>query len=343
MNTDQLLSRRDLIFWLFEVGRTNETLSQPPYSDFSREDIEAMLDAVSEVAASEFSDMAEILDANEPDLRDGEIWNHPSLAPAIQNYLASGFHSAGFAPQWGGMGLPYAVTQVLGLPVVSHAGSGNGYLFLTAAAANMLDVVGSDDQKARYMPKLVSGEWFGTMMLSEPQAGSSVGDIRTRAVRQDDGTYHLTGSKMWISGGDQSLSENIVHMVLAKIENEDGSLTPGSAGVSLFLVPKYLPDAEGRPGRKNGIQISGVNHKMGQRGTVNTVPVLGDGEPCVGELLGEPGKGMAGMFHMMNEARIGIGLSAALLSWNGYRYSLDYARDRTQGRPLDAPPTSPQV
>ena len=343
MNTDQLLTRRDLVFWLFEVGRTDDTLSRPPYSDFSREDIEAMLDAVTELAAAEFSGIADVLDAHEPELREGEVWNHPSIGPALQNYIDSGYHCAGFAPRWGGMGLPYAVTQVLGLPAAAHAGSGIGYLFLTAAAANMLDVVGSEDQKARYLPKLVSGEWFGTMMLSETQAGSSVGDIRTRAVRQADGSYHLKGSKMWISAGDHTLAANIVHMVLAKIENEDGSLTPGTAGVSLFLAPKFLLDEDGQPGERNGIHIAGLNHKMGQRGTPNTVPVLGEDRPCVAELLGAPGKGMAGMFHMMNEARIGIGLSAALVAWCGYRYSLGYARERTQGRPLAAPPTSPAV
>ncbi|MEM6639715.1 MAG: acyl-CoA dehydrogenase [Pseudomonadota bacterium] len=339
MQTEQLIYRRDLIFWLFEAGRTSETLSHAAYAEFDREDIEAMLDAVMELSEAELGGLADTLDAHEPELRDGEVWNHPSLAPALKSYIASGFHSAGFAPVWGGMGLPYAVTQALGAPVAAHAGTGIGYLFLTAAAANMLDVVGSDDQKARYLPKLVSGEWFGTMMLSEPQAGSSVGDIRTRAVRQSDGTYHLTGSKMWISGGDHALSDNIVHMVLAKIENDDGSLTSGSAGVSLFLAPKYIPDT----GERNGIHIAGLNHKMGQRGTVNTVPVLGEDRPCVAELLGAPGKGLAGMCHMMNEARIGVGLSAAQFAWNGYRYSLAFARDRVQGRPLTGSPASAPI
>ena len=345
MKTEQLISRRDLIFWLFEFGRSGHTLSKPPYTDFGRADIEAMLDAVTEVAEAEFEGMAELLDANEPQLKDGEVWNHPNLKPALKNYLESGFFSAGFKTDWGGTGLPYSVTNALGVPATAHAGTGVGYLFLTAAAARMLEVVGSDEQKARYLSKLVSGEWFGTMMLSEPQAGSSVGDIRTRAMLQEDGTYHLRGSKMWISGGDHDLSENIVHMVLAKIEKEDGSITPGTAGVSLFLVPKYRVNADGNlSDQVNGVRISSLNHKMGQRGTVNTVPVLGEDTPCVGELLGEPGKGLAGMFHMMNEARIGIGFSAAQLAWFGYRYSLDYARDRAQGRLIAEPdPAKPQV
>lgn len=344
MHTEQLLDRRDLLFWLFEFGQSERTLAAPAYAEFSRDDIEAMVDAVISLTAAQFDGLAERLDAHEPTLTDGEVWNDPSLKPALKHYVASGFYSAGFSSDWGGMGLPYAISQALGVPAAAHAGTGIGYLFLTAAAAHMLDVVGSDAQKARYLPKLVSGEWFGTMMLSEPQAGSSVGDIRTRAVRQPDGTYHLTGSKMWISAGDHDLAENIIHMVLAKIEDGDGNLIPGSAGVSLFLVSKYLVDEDGALGARNGVRISGINHKMGQRGTVNTVPVLGEDEPCIGELLGEPHKGLAGMFHMMNEARIGIGISAAQLAWNGYRYSLSYAKDRTQGRPLIAPDaTSPQV
>lgn len=342
MISDKLFTRRDLAFWLFEFGDVASTLSLPEYSECSTDDIEAMLDAVIDIAEREFAGMADLLDANEPRLEDGRVWNHPRLKPALKAYIDSGFFSAGFSPQWGGMGLPYSVSQMLSVPTMAHAGTGVGYLFITAAAANMLDVVGSPEQKARYLTNLVSGEWFGTMMLSEPHAGSSVGDIRTRAIPQPDGSYHLRGSKMWISGGDHDLSDNIVHMVLAKIENSDGSLTPGSAGVSLFLVPKYRVNDDGSLGEHNGVVISGLNHKMGQRGIVNTVPVLGEDSPCIGELLGQPGKGLAGMFHMMNEARIGVGFSAAQLAWFGYRYSLDYAKERTQGR-LNPDPSTPPV
>ena len=342
MISDKLFSRRDLAFWLFEFGDVASTLSLPEYSECSEDDVSAMLDAVIDIAEREFAGRADLLDANEPRLEEGRVWNHPRLKPALKAYVDSGFFSAGFSQQWGGMGLPYSVAQMLSVPTMAHAGTGVGYLFITAAAANMLEVVGSPEQKARYLPKLVSGEWFGTMMLSEPHAGSSVGDIRTRAIPQPDGSYHLRGSKMWISGGDHDLSDNIVHMVLAKIENNDGSLTPGSAGVSLFLVPKYRVNDDGSLGEDNGVVISGLNHKMGQRGIVNTVPVLGEDKPCVGELLGEPGKGLAGMFHMMNEARIGVGFSAAQLAWFGYCYSLDYAKERTQGR-INPDPSTPPV
>lgn len=344
MSTQQFVNARDLFFWLYEVGQAHSLSAHPDYREFTRADVEAMLDAVTTLADQEFDGLPELLDEHEPQFDGEKVWNHERLKPALEAYTSSGFFSAPFAPQWGGMGVPYAVAQALGVPVNAKAGAGAGYLFLTAAAATMLEAVGSEEQKQRYLPKLVSGQWFGTMMLSEPQAGSSVGDIRTRAVKQADGSYHLTGSKMWISGGDQEITENIIHMVLAKIENDDGSVTPGSKGVSLFLVPKYRLNDDGTPGQRNGVKLSGINHKMGNRGIVNTVPVLGGDTPCVGELIGAPGKGLAGMFHMMNEARIGVGMSAAQMAYFGYRYSLDYAQERPQGRPLSDPdPAQAQI
>ncbi len=343
LSTHQFVNPRDLFFWLYELGQAGELAEHPRYADFSRSDVEAMLDAVTQLADAEFEGLPELLDENEPQFDGETVWNHPRLKPALDAFTASGFFSAPFAPQWGGMGLPYAISQALNVPVNAVGGSGTGYVFLTAAAASMLEIVGNAEQKQRYLPKLVSGQWYGTMMLSEPQAGSSVGDIRTRAVLQEDGSYQLSGSKMWISGGDQEISENIIHMVLAKIEGPEG-LTPGTKGISLFLVPKYLLNADDSLGARNGIKLSGINHKMGNRGIVNTVPVLGGDTPCVGYLLGTAGKGMAGMFHMMNEARIGIGMSAAQSGYFAYRYSLAYAQERPQGRPLGDPdPRKPQV
>ncbi len=344
MNTSDFVNPRDLFFWLYEVGETDALCQHPRYAEFGRSDVEAMLDAVTELADTEFDGLPELLDEHEPQFDGEKVWNHERLKPALAAYTASGFFSAPFPTQWGGQDLPYVIGQALNVPVNAMAGAGAGYLFLTAAAAHMLAIVGSPEQQQRYLPKLVAGQWYGTMMLSEPQAGSSVGDIRTRAVRQADGRYHLRGSKMWISGGDQELSENIIHMVLAKIEAEDGSIEPGSRGVSLFLVPKFLVNEDGSLGPRNGIRLAGINHKMGNRGIVNTVPVLGDGSPCIGELIGAPGKGLAGMFHMMNEARIGVGMSAAQSGYFGYRYALAYAMDRPQGRPLDDPdPAKPQI
>lgn len=172
------------------------------------------------------------------------------------------------------------------------------------------------------------------MCLSEPQAGSSLGDIRTRAEREGEDElgprYRLRGNKMWISGGDQEMSENILHLVLAKVPGEDGQLVPGVKGISIFAVPKYLPD-----GTRNDVAVAGLNHKMGYRGTTNCLLNFGENDGAIGWRIGEAGQGLAIMFHMMNEARIGVGMGAAALAYRGYVQSTEYARERTQGRSLD--------
>lgn len=346
MSAEQYVNRRDLLFWLFEFLDSEAISQQAPYEGTERADIEQMIDTAMQMAESEFEHLPHLLDEHEPEFDGEKVILTDEHAKAIRSYLDSGFASAGQPTEFGGMGLPNVVTKSLNIPIEGISGSAFGYVFLTNAAAYMLSIVGSEEQKAKFLPAMIEGKWFGTMALSEPQAGSSLGDIRTKAVLQADGSYHLTGSKMWISGGDHELAENIIHMVLAKVVGEDGKTVPGSRGISLFLVPKYHVNDDGSLGDRNGFKLSGINHKMGNRGTVNTVPVMGsdEGIPCVGQMLGKEGKGLAGMFHMMNEARVGVGTSAAISGWVGYRYSLNYAKDRPQGRlPSDPSPTSPQV
>lgn len=204
----------------------------------------------------------------------------------------------------------------------------------------MLSSFGNEEQRRKYLPALVSGRFFGTMCLSEPQAGSSLADIRTRAVPQPEGHYLITGNKMWTSAAEHDLAENILHMVLAKIPGGP----PGVKGISLFLVPKFLVNDDGSLGARNDAHIAGLNHKMGYRGTVNTVFNFGEHGNCVGYLIGEPHQGLSYMFQMMNEARVGVGLGAAALGYTGYLHSLRYARERPQGRlPDNKDPASPQV
>jgi butyryl-CoA dehydrogenase len=223
----------------------------------------------------------------------------------------------------------------------------SAYPFLTMANANLLVAHGTPEQVRTYVPPMAQGRWFGTMALSEPQAGSSLADITTRAVPADDGTYRLTGNKMWISGGDHELTENIVHLVLAKVPGGP----PGVKGISLFIVPKYLVNADGSLGERNDVVLAGLNHKMGYRGTTNTLLNFGEGghtpggrAGAVGYLVGEEHRGLSYMFHMMNEARIGVGMGATGLGYTGYLHALEYARTRTQGRPVAAKdPSAPPV
>jgi alkylation response protein AidB-like acyl-CoA dehydrogenase len=243
------------------------------------------------------------------------------------------------------MQLPNCVSSPLAFPFTAGNCATAAYSFLTIAAGNMLRAVGSPAQLEKYLKPMLAGRFFGTMNLSETQAGSSLGDITTRATRQPDGSYSIVGNKMWISGGEHSLSENIIHMVLAKVVNADGSLPAGVKGISLFIVPKRRVNDDGTLGSPNGVALAGLNHKMGYRGTTNCVMSFGQGdELCMGELLGKEGQGLNTMFLMMNEARVSIGYGASAQGYAGYARSLEYARERRQGRSLlSRDPSAPQT
>ncbi|MFA5941771.1 MAG: acyl-CoA dehydrogenase [Sinimarinibacterium sp.] len=335
-----LINRRDLQFLLYEMFDVEALTTLPRYAHLDRTTIDGVLDAAHTLAEEQFQPHAAKLDANEPHFDGERVHLIPEVKAALDAYIEGGFLSAAFDTELGGLQLPYTVVSAMqGLFVAANAGTA-GYPFLTAAAANLLRAHGTDGQKARYMAPMLAGRFFGTMCLSEPQAGSSLGDIRTKAIPLPDGRYRIVGNKMWISGGEHELAENIVHLVLARIEGAPA----GTKGISLFIVPKFEVCADGALGGRNGVRLAGLNHKMGYRGTVNTVLSFGDGVDCIGERVGEPGQGLACMFHMMNEARIGVGLGAAMLGYAGYLASLDYARNRPQGRPPSAKdPASPQV
>ena len=249
--------------------------------------------------------------------------------------------------EFGGAQLPVTVAEA-GFAWFSAANiSTTGYLMLTIANANLLAKFGTPEQVDAFLRPMLAGRFSGTMALSETQAGSSLADILTRAEPQDDGTYRLFGSKMWISGAEHELTENIVNLVLAKIPGGP----PGTKGISLFIVPKYLVGDDGSVGERNDVVLAGLNHKMGQRGITNTVLNFGEGrfapggQPgAVGYLVGEPHRGLTYMFHMMNEARLGVGMGAVSLGYTGYLKSLQYARERPQGRPVTAKdPAAPQI
>ena len=335
-----IVNRRDLDFLLYEVLDLESLLRTPRYSDYDREAVGAILDTAQQIAEDKYLPCAAKLDANEPAFDGKTVTMLPEVSEALEAYRAAGFFGASFDAELGGLQIPYLVSTLMG-GMFSAANSGiSGYPFLTIGAADMLNAFGSDEQKARFLPPMIEGRWFGTMCLSEPQAGSSLSDIRTRAEPTADGHYLISGNKMWISGGEQELSENIVHMVLARIPGGPA----GVKGISLFIVPKYRVDADGTPGERNNVALAGLNHKMGHRGTTNTLLNFGEGGECHGYLVGEPHQGLKYMFHMMNEARIGVGHGAVMSGLAGYLYSLDYARNRPQGRhPHDKDPNSPQV
>jgi butyryl-CoA dehydrogenase len=311
----------------------------PLYAHLDRATLQATLEAAARLAREQFAPHAAKSDACEPRLVAGRVELIPEIGTALSAYREAGMYAAGTPLAEGGLGLPQVMRAALtALFAAANVGT-TGYPFLTKAAANLLRASGSAEQKRRYLPRLASGEWFGTMCLSEPQAGSSLGDIRCLAAPQADGRYHLRGTKMWISGGDHELAANIVHFVLARLPDAPA----GTRGISLFIVPRFTVDADGALGARNGIVLAGLNHKLGYRGTVNCLLNLGEAAPCVGELVGAPHQGLKAMFRMMNEARIGVGIGAAALGWAGYAAARDYAHERTQGRAIGAAPDTPMV
>jgi len=335
-----IVNRRDLDFLMYETLGMDRVLETERYQDYDRESIGAILDLSQSIAEENFLPFAAELDANEPKYVDGKVESIPQVKEALEVYREAGLFATGYDSDIGGMQLPLMVHQALNSMFVCANTSVSNYIFLTQGAANLLNACGSQELKDKYLPNMVAGHWYGTMCLSEPHAGSSLADIRTKATEREDGSYSLTGTKMWISGGDQDITENIVHMVLAKVPGSPA----GVKGISLFLVPKNRVNDDGSIAESNNIALAGLNHKMGHRGTTNCLLNFGESGETIGYLVGEVNQGLMNMFHMMNEARIAVGSAAATIGLGGYLYSLDYARQRPQGRHLtNKDPESKQV
>ncbi|HYH25804.1 MAG TPA: acyl-CoA dehydrogenase [Blastococcus sp.] len=339
MPSSLILSRRDLDFLLHEWLDVESLTRRPRFAEHSRQTFDAVMDLAERIATDHFAPHNRKADENEPHVVDGEVVLIPEVAEALKVFTDAGFMACSFDEEYGGMQLPHTVGQaVFAWFMAANVGT-SAYPFLTMGNARLLLAHGSQEQVDTYARPQLEGRWFGTMALSEPQAGSSLADITTRAVPQDDGSYRLTGTKMWISGGDHQLTENIVHLVLARIPGGP----PGTKGISLFVVPKFLVEPDGSPGERNDVVLAGLNHKMGYRGTTNTLLNFGEGRHtpggragAVGYLVGKPHRGLTYMFSMMNEARIGVGVGATALGYTGYLHALEYARTRTQGRPVAA-------
>jgi alkylation response protein AidB-like acyl-CoA dehydrogenase len=347
MASSLILSRRDLDFLLYEWLDVEKLTARERFAEHSRETFDAVLDLAEQLATERFAPYNRLSDTEEPQVVAGLVRLPEATRAAIAAFAAAGFLSASADEAVGGSQLPTTVHRAAMLWFQAANVGTTGYLGLTMANASLLQAHGTPEQIEAWVPGLLEGRFLGTMCLSEPQAGSSLADITTKAVLQPDGTYRLTGNKMWISGGDHELTENIVHLVLAKIPGGPA----GVKGISLFVVPKVLLDADGELGERNDVVLSGLNHKMGYRGTTNALLNFGEGvhrpggqAGAVGYLVGEPHAGLSYMFHMMNEARIGVGLGATALGYTGYLHALDYAKGRLQGRPLtDRRPESPQI
>lgn len=338
--SETLLSSRNLAFELYEVLDAEALTQRPRFADHNRETFDAALATARGIAEELFAPHNRKNDEHEPQYVDGAAQLIPEVKPALEAFIEAGFLNATRDFEVGGMQLPNLLSQACFAHFQSANAGTASYAMLTMGASNLIESFGSEEQKARFLAPMIEGRYFGTMALTEPHAGSSLSDIRTRAEPQADGTYRLKGNKIFISGGDQPISENIVHMVLAKLPDAP----PGVKGISLFIVPKFLVNDDGSLGKRNDAILAGLFHKMGWRGTTSTALNFGDNGECVGYLVGKPHHGLSYMFQMMNEARIGVGMGAIMLGYAGYLYSLDYARNRPQGRHADGKdPSSPQI
>ncbi|WP_448144111.1 acyl-CoA dehydrogenase [Pseudomonas silesiensis] len=337
--SETLLSSRNLAFELYEVLDAEGLTRRERFAEHNRETFDAAIGTARSIAEKFFAPHNRKGDENEPRYEDGQAILIPEVKPAVDAFLEAGFLNAARSFDAGGMQLPTLLSQACFAHFQSANAASTSYPFLTMGAANLIESFGTEEQKQRFLQPMIDGRFFGTMALTEPHAGSSLSDIRTRAEPASDGTYRLKGNKIFISGGDHPLSENIVHMVLAKLPDAPA----GVKGISLFIVPKFLVNDDGSLGKRNDVLLAGLFHKMGWRGTTSTALNFGDNGECVGYLVGKPHYGLSYMFQMMNEARIGVGMGAVMLGYAGYLYSLEYARERPQGRVPDSkdPNTAP--
>jgi alkylation response protein AidB-like acyl-CoA dehydrogenase len=335
-----LIPRRDLDFQLFDVLRVEGLCGRERFRDHDRAVFDGVLDTAYRIAAGKFAPFAAACDRDEPRIVDGRAWTIPETREALAAYNEASFTAATFDGADGGLQLPLVVAKACTAVFASANVAFHSYAALTAGAADLLVTFGDAGLRRRYVRPMLAGRFTGTMCLSEPHAGSSLADIRCQARRHEDGSFRLSGTKMWISGGDHDLAETIVHLVLAKLPGAPA----GVKGISLFAVPRDRVDDDAAVGEPNDVRLVGLNHKMGWRGTTNAVLSFGERDACRAELVGEPHRGLEYMFQMMNAARIGVGMNAVALGYAAYLEALAYARERPQGRPVAAKdPSGPPV
>ncbi len=330
MALNQLVDSRDQRFVLFELLEVQKMKDKyPQYADFDRDTFEEFLNLAERIAVDKIY-QAGVDGDKEGCKHDGKtkkVTIPSTYKAAIDAYYEAGFMGVFDDPEIGGMGMPFAIGMgcneffsAASVPMMMYPGLSHGCMLLVQS-------FGTDKHKEIYLPKMMSGEWGGTMCLTEPDAGSDVGALKTKAVKQADGTYKITGQKIFISSGDNDYYKNMVHPVLARIEGDPA----GTKGISIFLVPKFRVKPDGSLGEYNDVECSGIEHKMGIKGSATCTLSFGDNGNCIGELLGEERKGMKIMFQMMNEARLGVGLQGLCLASVGYMHAITYAKNRLQG------------
>lgn len=323
----EYVNMQDIKFQLHDVHQVGELAKYPKYAEYDDASIEMIVDTLKELADTYFFPYFEACDRTGVHYENGKVTVPQQVLKVMQMMGENGWIGAAYPAEFGGMQLPHMVSILIEYIFAAANNNLNGYPSLTAGAAGLIISFGNDDLKKTYLEKMLSGKWQGTMALTEPQAGSSLSDITTTAVPTDQGYYKIKGTKTFISSGDYEGIENVVHLALARIEGAPA----GAKGISLFVVPKKRPDENGKL-VPNDVVTASVFHKLGQRGYVTVQLAIGDDDNCHGWLVGKPHHGLAYMFQMMNASRISVGTNAAAVTVAAYHASLEYARERTQGR-----------
>ena len=335
----KFVSMRNLKFLVHEVFDAGALTRHDYYSQHNPKSFDLVLDAAMKLAQKLLYPLFEEMDRKAPYLEDGQVRVHPAVKEMMKEYGQGGWIGATFPESCDGEQLPELVYSACHLIISSANYSAGVYPTLTSGAAGLIHSFGSEELKQTYMPNMLAGKWQGTMALTEPQAGSSLSDITTTAFPTDQGYYQIRGQKVFISAGDHDGVENIVHLLLGRIDGAPA----GVKGISLFVVPKKRPDEKGRL-VANDVTVTQVFHKMGYRGAPITELSFGENEDCRGYLVGQPNRGLMHMFQMMNEARVGVGLGATAIASAAYYAALEYCKSRPQGRKLTSKdPLTPQV
>ena len=337
---EQFISERNLSFLLYEVFNAESLLNYSRYADHSREVFDMVLKTAMKMGKDLFKPIVSEMDKQPPEYVKGQVKVHPAVRNIMREVGAGGWIGATFDYKLGGQQLPEMVGMTIPTAIFGAANySASVFHGLTNGAAGLIASFGTQEMKDMYLPKMMSGEWQGTMALTEPQAGSSLTDVSMTAEPTNKNYYTMKGQKIFISAGDHDGVDNIIHLALARVKDAP----PGVKGISLFIIPKYRIEMGGKLAF-NDVNCAGIYHKLGYKGSPITQLAFGENDDCRGWLVGEVNKGLGYMFQMMNGARIDVGLGAACISSAAYYASLEYAKERPQGRKLSAKdPLSPQV
>jgi hypothetical protein len=329
-------------FLLFEQFRLGEILGRAPFEAWGVEEASMVIDEVYKFACDVLGPLNAVGDRTGCRLEGGKVFTPPGFKEAWDKLYEAGFRSVSVRPEWGGQGAPHALAAIVEELLSGANTAFNMYPGLAMGAAEVIQFFGTQRQKQLFLPRMYGGTWGGTMCLTEPHAGSDVGSSRTTAKKLADGRYQIQGTKIFISGGDHDMAENIVHLVLARVEGAP----PGTKGLSLFIVPKVRVNDDGTLAEPNDVSVGSIEHKMGINGSATCVLNFGENDGCIGELVGEAENvGMSQMFKMMNGARIAVGVQGVAVASSAFLNALDYARDRKQGPSIDhwKDPTAPRV